>query len=217
MIAYYGGAFDPIHNGHLFAARVAQDIFGLDEVRFVLTARPVHKDPCSRDLASRWEMLKLALHNQNHMVADDIEISDLNRQSYTYDTLIKLRKKHGATKPLFWLMGSDQFAVLESWYRGLELVSLAHILVFSRPAAPQGSKRTRQMQKFIDLHLGKKVHEFTSSPSGKLYFVAQPMLDISSTRIREDLKTGTGVQDLLPASVLSYIMEKHLYPTGDNE
>ena len=217
MIAYYGGGFDPVHNGHLFAARTAQGLFSLDQVRFILTAWPVHKEFSGRGITARWEMLKLALQNQEHMFADDIEISDTCRKSYTYDTLCKLRTKHGETEPLLWLMGSDQFAVLDSWYRGLELISLAHILVFVRPAPVESEKRTKRMQKFIDLHLGESVHELTSSPSGKLYFVEQAMLDISSTQVREHLKTGTCVQELLPASVLSYIMEKQLYPTGDSE
>jgi len=217
MIAYYGGGFDPIHNGHLFAARVALELFGLDQVRFILTARPVHKDLSGRGITPRWEMLKLALHNEKHMVADDIEISESNRQSYTYNTLGNLRKKHGDTTPLLWLMGSDQFAVLESWYRGLELISMAHILVFARPALSPADNRTRRMQEFIDRHTSKTIQEITSSPAGKLYFANQPMLDISSTRIREDLNKGTCVQDLLPAGVLSYIMDKRIYPTGDSE
>jgi len=217
MIAYYGGGFDPIHKGHIFAASIALNLFDLEQVRFILTAKPVHKDLSGRGINARWKMLKLALQNQPDMVADDVEISNPSRQSYSYNTLCELRKKHGNNKPLLWLMGSDQFAVLDSWYRGLDLISLAHILVFKRPEQSEDVVRSKQMQKFVDLHLSATREELTSCPSGKLYLAQQPMLDISSTTIREKLNMGNEVQDLLPESVLSYIMEKQIYPTGESE
>ncbi len=217
MIAYYGGGFDPIHNGHLHAARFALKLFKLDEVRFILTARPVHKNVSGRGVHARWEMLERALQDQAHMYADDIEISRPKQHSYTYNTLLNLREKHGTAKPLFWLMGSDQFAVLESWYHGLELISLAHIVVFTRRAYALNEILNKRMQDFSNIHTTRNVQQLTSKPAGKLYFADHEMLDVSSTQIRENLKLGASVQHLLPASVLSYIMEKQLYQTGDNE
>ena len=217
MIAYYGGGFDPIHNGHLHAARVALELFGLEEVRFILTARPVHKNVSGRGVRARWEMLERALEDQMNMHADDLEISSPEQHSFTYNTLLKLRDKHGAAKPLLWLMGSDQFAVLESWYRGLELISLAHIVVFARPAHASNEIINKRMRRFSQLHITQNVQQLTSSPAGKLYFSDQLMLDVSSTQIRESLKQGTSVRHQLPESVLSYIMENQLYQTGVSE
>jgi nicotinate-nucleotide adenylyltransferase len=116
-----------------------------------------------------------------------------------------------------WLMGSDQFAVLESWYRGLELISLAHIVVFTRPAHGQNEVLNERMRNFFQLHNTQSVQRLASSPAGKLYFSDQEMLDVSSTQIRESLKQGTSVQHQLPESVLSYIMENQLYQTGVSE
>lgn len=217
MIAYYGGGFDPIHNGHLHAARIALELFGLEQVRFILTARPVHKNVSGRGVLARWEMLECALEDQTHMHADDLEISSQQEHSYTYNTLLKLRDKHGATKPLLWLMGSDQFTVLESWYRGLDLISLAHIVVFTRPAHAKTEAWNKRMWKFSKKHITHNVQQLTSNPAGKLYFADQEMLDVSSTQIRDRLKRGASVQHLLPESVHSYIMEKQLYQTGDSE
>ena len=176
MIAYYGGGFDPIHNGHLHAARVALELFGLEEVRFILTARPVHKNVSGRGVRARWEMLERALEDQMNMHADDLEISSPEQHSFTYNTLLKLRDKHGAAKPLLWLMGSDQFAVLESWYRGLELISLAHIVVFVCTQKATNEIINKRMRRFSQLHITQNVQQLTSSPAGKLYFSDQLML-----------------------------------------
>ncbi|MBV1907407.1 MAG: nicotinate-nucleotide adenylyltransferase [Pseudomonadales bacterium] len=214
MIGYYGGGFDPIHNGHIHAARAVLDSFALTELRFVLTARPVHKNISGRSISQRWAMLELALDEQAQMQADDIEIADSETRSFSFNTLSKLRHLHGPSLPLFWIIGYDQFAVLNDWYRGIELISLAHILVLSRPGP---CVVNNQMQGFTDLHGTDKKQELLSSPAGKLYFVSASMLDISSTKIRKRLQAGLSVEDMIPARVWSYIMDNKLYLTGDSE
>ena len=214
MIAFYGGGFDPVHKGHLRAAQAVLDLFPLAEINFLLTALPTHKKLSERGIVHRWNMLSAALEPQAQMFADNSEIENPNVPSLSFNTLTQVRAKIGVAKPLLWLMGSDQLAVLDQWYKGLELLSLAHLIVFSRP---DQVPLTTDMQSYVDLHETQNKDTLALEACGRIFFIPTPMLDISSTAIRNSLSQQQSVKQLLPKSVWSYIMDKQIYQPGDVE
>lgn len=136
-IGIYGGTFNPIHRGHLTAARAALDALGLDRLLLIPASVPPHKalPQGSADAADRLEMAALACAELGPQAqALDTELHRTG-PSYTVDTLRQLRMEHPEDE-LWLLMGTDMFLSLERWYHASDILSLAHIGAFDR-AHPQ--------------------------------------------------------------------------------
>lgn len=149
-------------------------------------------------------MLKLAILGLPGLHMDDRELQRPG-PSYTFHTLESLRKEFPVT-PLCLLIGADQFASFETWYRWRELPDLAHIVVMSRPGlAPvtwPAWASGRECKDYRVLH---------AAPAGRLAFLPVSPQDISATRIRAAVARGESVEGLLPEAVLEYIEANHLY------
>jgi nicotinate-nucleotide adenylyltransferase len=182
----FGGTFDPIHEGHLAAARAARDVLQLEGVLFVVANQPWQKVG-TRELtpaAHRLEMVKLALVDEDAMQASKIEI-DRGGVSYTIDTVEELHKNFPLVE-LYLLVGSEIAETLSTWHRYEDLQSLVTLAIFPRPGYAQ------------DL-VGWKTIEIPMNP-----------VNISSTQIRSELAAGNMPSELKPA-VASYIKEQNLY------
>ncbi|MFT4249465.1 MAG: nicotinate-nucleotide adenylyltransferase, partial [Pseudomonas sp.] len=134
---YYGGTFDPVHDGHLAIARAARDELGV-AVSLIPAADPPHRAPPGADAAQRTRMLELALVGETGLVLDRRELeraAHSDQPSYTIDTLAGLRDELGADVPIAWLLGADSLLSLERWHRWRELSGLAHLVVAERPGA----------------------------------------------------------------------------------
>ena len=131
MICLFGGTFDPVHRGHLHAALSVCEALGIDEIRLILSARPSHRKTPGATISQRWDMLCLACASDPRLRPDDREIRRA-RPSFTVDTLAELRAEH-PREPLVWVIGSDAYALLPSWYRWQRVLELCHLLVLNRP------------------------------------------------------------------------------------
>lgn len=208
MIGIFGGTFDPIHYGHLRAAREAFEALALAELRFVPAAIPPHRAAPVASAAQRTAMLALAIRDQPGFCLDDRELQR-GGMSYTVLTLESLRRELGTT-PLCLLIGMDQFRSFESWHRWQEIPDLAHLVVLSRPGSTPVTlpawAQSRRVETFAPLH---------TAPAGRLAFLAVSPQDISATRIRAALAAGQPVAGQLPEAVLAYIRNHQIYGHPD--
>ena len=204
MIGIFGGTFDPVHYGHLRAALEAKEIFGLDEVRLILSANPPHRPSPQALIGMRLEMLRLAVNKHPGFLVDTREI-DRPGASYMVHTLESLRQEF-PDKPLLLFIGSDAFNKLTTWHQWQRLFDFAHVVVLTRP----GFSNT-QLDEYFAVRQAGDQQELSAQLNGKLYFQAITQLDISATKIRELISNNRNPAFLLPDAVLAYINEHRLY------
>lgn len=214
LIGVLGGAFDPIHCGHIELAKAWQDLASLSKVLFIPSGLAPHKNIVI-DNKHRIEMLKLALNPHTNFLIDDREIkknqSDL-KPSYTIETLqsLALEKKEG--QAFCFLMGSDAFLKLESWHLWNELFNYCHILVVERRESPIFEEQlTSALKKEWAERLTQNVEDLRTSSHGLIMTKTFEYIDISSSEIRETIYSNKNLINLLPAGVADYINLHKLY------
>ncbi len=208
MIGILGGTFDPIHYGHLRPALDCLQALGLDQVRFIPLQVAVHRPQPLASSRQRSAMLAAAVADEPGFVVDTRE---LRREggSYTFDTLTSLRAEFGAAIPLCLLIGSDAFAGFLDWYRPMEILDLAHLVVMRRPGHdPVASPRVRQL--YLERARGDS-RSLAERPGGHILFQQVTQVDIASTHIRDLVRRGLSPRYLLPESVLALIEREGLY------
>jgi nicotinate-nucleotide adenylyltransferase len=183
-LALFGGAFDPIHNAHLQIAKEALRQKMVDEVLFVPASSPPHKR-LHASYEDRYRMVELAVENERGLAASRLE-ADL-APSYSIDTIERLKPQLGAEDRLFFLIGADAFAEIQTWKRWRDVVKAVEFIVVSRP----GHR--------YEVPAGARVHRLDILD-----------LPVSSSGIRERLAAGDDRVDS-PAAVLQYIVERNLY------
>jgi len=193
-----GGTFNPVHKGHLALAKAAAQEFALERVIFIPSGNPPHKRSKEIiDEEDRYKMVKKAIKRISKFSVSRIEIGTQGF-AYAVDTFRKLKRKYGKKAKLFYIMGLDSINEILDWKKPLELFKLCEFIVGTRP----GTKiRTfRRLVKFPPLQ--KQVE--------KIHLV-ELKENISSSNIRERLKTGKSVRHFLPKVVESYVKRHHLY------
>jgi nicotinate-nucleotide adenylyltransferase len=200
----FGGTFDPVHVGHVHAAEAVCDALGLTEIRLVLSARPSHRGVTLATLEDRWQMLCLACEGHPRLVPDDREVRR-TRPSYTVETLEEIRAEH-PRQSLAWVVGSDAFALLPSWYRWRDVLRLANLVVLKRPGHPL--ELNREMTALTET---RRVDSLTDCHEGGILILDDVMVDVAAANIRRTIAAGGTVAHLLPESVANYIRQHGLY------
>ena len=215
LIGILGGAFDPIHFGHLRLAQEMGEALGLAEVRFIPTAYPPHRPPSATIADHRLAMVRLAIEGNPLFCCDDREIARYNAQqkpSYTLDTLLSLERDAAAGSALCLLLGADAFLGLPSWYRWQELLQHCHIIVAHRPNSNLQPEYFPQPLKSVwEDAATSDVDAIKEKKHGHILLQQITALDISATRIRHDLDQSKNPRYLLPDAVLAYILTHNLY------
>lgn len=186
-IGLLGGTFDPPHIGHLTMAEEAYEKLNLDEVWFIPSAEPPHKEQAKVSAVDRLLMLKVALEPVNYFKINTIEL-ERQGKSYTYDTIQALKEQY-PTYQFYFIIGADMVEYLPNWYKIDQLIELVQFV-------------------------GVKRSDYQLDTSYPVIILDTPGLDISSTMIRERLKLNRSVKYLIPERVLSLIKEKGLYGQG---
>jgi nicotinate-nucleotide adenylyltransferase len=199
MIGIFGGAFDPVHFGHLRAALEVREALGLDEVRLLPLSVAVHREQPAADGALRLRMLEAAVARAPGLVADDRELRR-SGGSYTVDTLTDMRAELGANPPLCLLVGGDAFNGFFEWHRPWDILNLAHLVVMRRPGSML--PRDPALRDELARRRTESRADLQAAPAGRIWLLSVTQLDISSTRIRRALARGDSPRFLLPDAVL---------------
>ena len=185
-----GGAFDPIHYGHLMLAESACQAFDLTGVLFVPSFNPPHRE--NQPYASfedRYNMTGLAIKNNEKFVLSDIE-KDIEGPGYTLKLIEELDNKYPDVQ---WrlILGADNIAIFNSWHKPQELIRRAGIIVGGRPGYDEGLENMKWSDKISRFNM--------------------PLIDISSTEIRKRIAGNKSIRYMLPETVRKYINDKGLY------
>ena len=211
LVGILGGTFNPIHYGHLRMAQELTDDLGIDEVRFIPSANPPHKDSVTVSAEHRAAMVQLAIADNPLFTLDKREL-EREGASYTIDTLISLREELGNDTAICLMMGSDSFIKLNTWHRWQELLNYAHIILVQRPnqGEPQ-EPLPEELQTLLRDHYAEQISDLHEEKAGLINMQAISAQEISATQIRELLKLGQSVRYLLPSEVRDYIQQYKLY------
>jgi nicotinate-nucleotide adenylyltransferase len=188
-LGIFGGSFDPVHSAHLALARLALAELQLDELVWVPAGQPWQKSRPLAPAQDRVAMLRLAMAGEPRFVLSTIEL-ERSGPSYTLDTVRALQAERPAAR-WFLVIGQDQYAGFHTWHGWSELLARVTLAIAARPDA--GSE--------IDPKVRAVAHEA----------VALPMMDVSSTDIRERIALGEGIAGVVPQAVAGYIARHHLY------
>ena len=197
---------------------IATDIltsFSLDNIIVVPAAIPPHKpSDFMADISSRLEMTRLAFAGLPWCRVSDIEATRSGR-SYTIDTVTYFLKKASSGTELLFIVGLDAFLELDTWKNHMKLIKMIPFVVINRPLSKQNEQEA--LASFLALKISK-AYAFSPEKSVYLhttlqpiYFHNMPAINISSTLIRNRLKTGRPVRDMIPESVEQFIIQKGLY------
>lgn len=191
-VGIFGGTFDPVHRGHLAVARAAQKAYKLGRIFFVPADIPPHKRRVPiTPYPHRFAMLALALRRDHDFIPSTIEARDgAERPNYTLDTIRRFRATLPKRDRLFFIIGIDAFAEIDTWHKPRELMKEVEFIVVSRPGYASRPPATP----------GARVHWLNS--------VAE---DVSSTALRAGLSRGKVAKGFLDDAVVDYIRKEHLY------
>mgnify|MGYP001466638198 CR=1 FL=1 len=198
-IGVFGGAFDPVHFGHLHAAEECRDSVPLDEVWFVPSAHHPWKAPeQAAPFADRAAMLRLALAGRLGLRLDEIE-RELPAPTYTANTLDALASRHPECE-WFFLLGADALAEFHKWYEPHRIAARATLVAMARPGHAVLS--ADQLRNLLDL---------PDSLPLRLQIVHSSGSPVASRDIRRRVAEGESIAGLTPPAVVDYIARHGLY------
>ncbi len=185
-LAIFGGTFDPVHVGHLQVGREAARQCGLDRIWFVPASHPPHKGGvAAASYEDRVRMLELACRGEPLFEVSRLEEGE--RVSYSIHTVEKVRASLADQDELYFLIGADAFAEIQSWYRWQDVVRMVQFIVASRPG-----------------------HGYQTPPAARVHRLESLDLPISSSDLRARLAAGEAPPEI-PRPVLAYIRQRGLY------
>ncbi len=192
-LGIFGGTFNPVHTGHLVNAEQVREEFSLDRIFFIPAKLPVHKD-IKKDVSAldRYRMVEYAIEGNPHFQALDIEIKR-ESPSYTVYTLTELGRMYPGAG-FFLIIGTDSYLTFDRWKEYRNILDMAALVVMKRTDDP--------------------VHATWQDECGtetQVFFSNNPVIDISSTDIRDRIESGRSVRYMVPDRVYRYIVERGLY------
>ena len=206
---WYGGTFDPVHDGHLATARAARDALDC-AIRFMPAADPPHRPPPGADAAQRADMLALAIDGEPGLRVD---LRELRRDgpSYSVDTLRELRAAYGDDAPIALLIGADSLLGLPDWHDWTALFGLAHFVVADRPGSALDARLPPVLAQAVAGRWRDDPAALREAPASRLLRLRQPLHAGSATDVRRRIRAGGDWRALVPAPVADYIVRERLY------
>lgn len=197
-IGVFGGAFNPVHNGHINLALHYLNELRLDKVLFIPTASPPHKsDVDFAPKEDRINMLFLATKPFDKFEISDIEFK-LSGKSYTYLTLLQLEKIYKNAE-FYLIIGADQILHFDKWYKYKEILSLVTLCTSAREDEEEKTKILNFASRLDGLDMNR------------FELLTSPVLKVSSSEIRQKVKNGEDFSSLVPKEVYDYIIKRRIY------
>ena len=196
-ICIFGGAFDPVHKGHIAIALSALKKYNFDKLLFMVSKEPPHKSNHTASFIHRINMVQLAISG----LGDKFGVTDIEAKlkdlSYTYNSLSALKEIY-ANDNIYFLVGSDIFASIEKWYNYKKLFDLAYFIIGCRPG-----NSFKNMIESVPDDIKKRIAD-----KDKIELFEIDSFYISSSEIRRGIKKYL---EYLPSLVAEYIINNNLY------
>lgn len=192
-LCVFQGTFNPIHKAHIKVVDFILKNYDFDKILIIPAFKPPHKNIDDKTATHRLNMAKLAFKNINRVEVSDIEFQR-NEKSYTYITICELYKKYNVEGKISFIIGTDAFKNIETWYNANKLKTLIKFIVFERENDFSPSKYE---------YLKKKGYDFE--------FELLPFENISSSEIRKKIKYGISIEKDVNKDIEEYIKKYELY------
>lgn len=189
MMGIYGGTFDPVHNGHIIIATEILNLTSLEKIVIMPTKTPPHKkESVSADFDQRLRWVRLAFNEIDRIEVSDFENKD--KPSYTIDTVNFFEKSYGK---IAYIMGEDSFTNIEKWYKYEDILRAVRLYVYPRYCDKTITNTLMEKFKNYDVH-----------------FLPLPIIEISSTKIRELATSGLLLRGYVPDKLEKEISEFYI-------
>ena len=196
-IGLFGGTIDPPHKGHTALAKTTLLEFSLDKIIFIPAGNPPHKTQKRvSDKAHRFEMVKMAIKGESDFSISDFEIKN-EKPNYSYLTIEHFKNKYPDDE-IFFIVGADSYRDFPKWKNFPDILSLCTFIVLNRNDTDLGE----YFKKYCQIY-----------PEHKALFSDDFSFDLSSTELREKIKSEENCKNLLPDGVYEYIKKHKLYHT----
>jgi nicotinate-nucleotide adenylyltransferase len=193
-IGILGGTFDPVHNGHIAAARQLLGVADVDQVWLMPNATPPHRTAAPVAPAEdRMRMVEVAVAGYDGLVASRVEV-DRGGISYTFDTIRELAREYPGQRFTL-LIGSDAALQIRSWHNADALLDEASFVIFNRPETALAPQTLHELG-------------FAAARTRIVHLDTPP---IAAHQVRDRLARGAPIDDLVPAGVADYIRVHELY------
>lgn len=186
-IGLYFGSFNPVHTGHLIIANHVVEHSDVDKIWFVVSPHnPLKEAHNLLNEYDRLHLVELAIRDDNRFRASNVEFH-LPKPSFTIDTLTYLRERF-PLETFTVIMGSDSFQNIHRWKNFEQLISTHSFIVYERPG-----------------------FQVKDTHNARIQVMKAPLLEISSTYIRQQIKEKRSIRYLTPNAVAEYITENNYY------
>jgi nicotinate-nucleotide adenylyltransferase len=215
-IAIFGGTFDPIHAGHLAAARAALRRFHLDRVLFIPTGNPPHKiHDHLTDYPQRYAMVALACAGEPRFIPSTIEAPSANGSPhYSINTVRAVRRKLRQHDRLFFLVGADAFLDLPHWREFRRMLDSVEFIVVSRPGFNAEALRQVPPPDLLPARRLPQKAETLRLRHGAIHILHDVDAPVASRDIRQAVRARKSISGLVPKLVEEYILKEGLYASS---
>lgn len=189
-IAIYGGSFNPMHRGHEQIVEYILKNLDMDKIIIVPVGIPSHRENNLEQSDTRLKICREIFKNNSKIEVSDIEIKS-DGKSYTYDTLIKLIEVYGKNNEFFEIIGEDSLKNFKTWKNYKELLKICKLIVF---------RRNDDEDKEIDKEFLK---------NSNIIILKNEYYNYSSTEIREKVKNGEDISNLVNKRVEKIILQEY--------
>jgi nicotinate-nucleotide adenylyltransferase len=203
-IALFGGTFDPIHLGHTTVAADAAEHIGAEKIVFVPAKRSPLKGflPRAND-NDRLNMISLAIAGEKNFQVSDCELKR-PAPSYTLATIRKFQADYGNETSIHWLIGADGVNDLTYWYKIVELIDTCNLTTMYRAGC-----EPPDFAKFEEIWGRERIEKLQRN------IIQTPLVDISSTEIRNRIAENGDLTKMLHPAVADYIRQNGLYQSKE--
>ena len=205
MIGIFGGTFDPIHKGHVQVIENLLRVIDFHRLIVIPNGHPPHKEE-RIDPQDKLELVKVALGHIPNIHIDDREISS-EAPSYAYSTFRKIKIENGGLN-LAWVIGSDSFLGIETWYEYAKLLEEVNFVVLERPGF--SLENDISIRHILEHRQVNDISELNGTV-GKIFILKIDPVELTSTEIRDSIKKNEDVSSLLNQDVYQLIKNKNLY------